>query len=102
MQQTPSRHGHPSNDTTAHNIRSRKLNSVRLEGFTAVNILLFTGKVVLSPPILITLMMKAIRSSETSPVARAIRRNIPENSVLYLRSALEIKDCKIIYRLKFV
>jgi hypothetical protein len=37
-----------------------------------------TANVVLSPLILSTLIIEAIRSSETSVITRATRRNIPE------------------------
>jgi hypothetical protein len=39
---------------------------------------------VASSPVLVTLMMEALRSSETSALTRAIRRNMPENGILHI------------------
>jgi hypothetical protein len=46
--------------------------------------LLVTANVVPSSPILVTLIMVAIPSSETPVLTIAIRRNIPENGILHI------------------
>jgi hypothetical protein len=53
--------------------------------------LIFTANVVPSAPIFVTLMMAAILSSETSVLTRVIRRNIPEDGILYLNIITSLK-----------
>jgi hypothetical protein len=58
----------------------------------SVRRLLVTPNVVPSSPNLATLMMKAIRSFETSVLPRATRRNIPEDDILHSHRCEKLKS----------
>jgi hypothetical protein len=53
---------------------------------------LLTANFVPSSPILVILMMEAIRSSETSVLTRVTRRNIPEDGILYSHRRESLKS----------
>jgi hypothetical protein len=61
----------------------------------SVRRLLVTASVVPSSPILVTLMMEALRSSETAVLTRSMPHNIPDDGIIQLHSSLLITYFKL-------
>jgi hypothetical protein len=69
-----------------HHLRDVIVRTIQVDShhhLRSVRRLLVTANVVPSSPILVTLMMEALRSTKTSALTRATQRNIPENTILH-------------------
>jgi hypothetical protein len=64
--------------------------------------LLVTANVVSRSTILVTLKMKAIRSSETSVLTRVTRRNILVDGILHSHRRENLKSCVVLHLFVFL
>jgi hypothetical protein len=71
----------------------RRNHLLRLSISSHSALVVVTANVVTRSLILVTLMMEALRSCDTSVLIRAIRRNIPEDGILHSHRRENLKSC---------
>jgi hypothetical protein len=71
---------------------SKKCSVLHLVFLLSRRVLLATTNVIPSSPILVTLFMEALSSSETSVLKRLTRRNIQEDTILHSHRRVNLKS----------